>query len=120
MQAKHADLPWDIVFSGELLGSYKPSVVISCLDYTPATDGAHRNPKVYLGAIHHLSLPPEKCAMVAAHLWDLKAAAAHGMRTVYVPRPTDDAEDRDGVKNKAEGGEVDVVVSSLEELAAIV
>ena len=23
-KAKHADLPWDVVFSGELLGSYKP------------------------------------------------------------------------------------------------
>ncbi len=57
--------------------------------------------------------------MVAAHLWDLKAAAKHGMKTVYVPRITDDLEDRDTVKIKAEGGEVDVVVSSLEELAAL-
>ena len=23
-QAKYAGLPWDVVFSGELLGSYKP------------------------------------------------------------------------------------------------
>lgn len=23
-QAKHADLPWDAVFSGELFGTYKP------------------------------------------------------------------------------------------------
>ena len=57
--------------------------------------------------------------MVAAHLWDLRAAAAHGMKTVYVPRATDDQEDRDKVKSKAEGGEVDLVVTSLEDLAAV-
>ena len=57
--------------------------------------------------------------MVAAHLWDLRAAAKHGMKTVYIPRPTDDLEDRDHVKSKADGGEVDVVVGSLEELAAL-
>ena len=58
--------------------------------------------------------------MVAAHMWDLRAAAAHGMKTVYVPRATDDPEDREFVKSKAEGGEVDVLVGSLEELAEIV
>ena len=80
----------------------------------------NRNPEVYLGALRHLNLPGEKCAMVAAHLWDLKAAAKHaGMKTVYVPRITDDLEDREGVKSKAEGGEVDVVVNSFEELAAL-
>ena len=119
MQAKHADLPWDIVFSGELLGSYKPSVVISCLDYTPATDAAHRNPKVYLGAIKHLELPPEKCAMVAAHIYDLRAAASHGMKTVYVRRPTEDGGVRDAVKSRLMGGEIDVVVDSFEEISTL-
>ncbi|EJF60431.1 haloacid dehalogenase [Dichomitus squalens LYAD-421 SS1] len=99
--AKNADLPWDVVLSVDLFGTCKPS------------------PRVYQGALHHLSLPGERCAMVAAHLWDLRAAAKHGMKTVYVPRPTDDLEDRDHVKCKAEGGEVDVVVGSLEELAAL-
>ena len=90
-----------MILSSELLGSYKP------------------NPKMYLGALQHLSLAPHQCAMVAAHLWDLRAAAKHGMRTVYVPRATDDPEDRDNVKSKIEGGEVDLVVSSLEELAGL-
>ena len=59
--------------------------------------------------------------MVAAHMWDLRAAASHGMRTVYIPRATDDLEvDKASIKCKAEGGEVDLVVSSLEELAGIV
>ena len=59
--------------------------------------------------------------MVASHLWDLKAAAEHaGMKTVYVPRVTEDLEeDKQSVKSKAEGGEVDVDVSSFEELAAL-
>ncbi|KAI0656651.1 haloacid dehalogenase [Cubamyces menziesii] len=101
--AKHADLPWDAVLSVDLFGTCKP------------------NPKVYQGALHYLELPPEKCAMVAAHLWDLEAAAKHGMKTVYVPR----AESHDGeegivVKSKAEGGNVDLVVESFEALAELV
>lgn len=56
--------------------------------------------------------------MVAAHIYDLRAAAKEGMHTVYVRRPTEDLqEDRDSVKAKKYGGEVDVVVDSLEELA---
>lgn len=58
--------------------------------------------------------------MVAAHMWDLEAAAKQGMKTVYVPRPTDDGDLKDKVKSKAEGGEVDVVVGSFEELASLV
>ena len=80
---------------------------------------ARRSAKVYLGALHHLSVPPEKCAMVAAHIYDLRAAASHGMKTVYVRRPTEDTDVRDEVKSKQDGGEVDVVVDSLEELATL-
>jgi hypothetical protein len=68
--------------------------------------------------------------MVAAHIDDLQAAAAHGMKTVYVRRRTEDIdiikqEDgteavlRDTVKTKRNGGEVDVIVDSLSELARI-
>ena len=57
--------------------------------------------------------------MVAAHMYDLRAAASHGMKTVYVRRSTEDAEDRDLVRSKQDGGEVDVVVDSFEELAAV-
>ena len=66
----------------------------------------------------HLELPPAKCAMVAAHIQDLRAAASHGMKTVYVRRPTEDGDLRAQVRSKAEGGEVHVVVDSFEELAA--
>lgn len=56
--------------------------------------------------------------MVAAHKYDLRAAAAQGMRTIYVRRPTEDEEAvRVNMKSKEEGGEVDLVVDSFEELA---
>ncbi|KAI0069782.1 haloacid dehalogenase [Panus rudis PR-1116 ss-1] len=100
--AKNADLPWDIVLSGDILGSYKP------------------NPKMYLGAAERLSVTPSKVAMVAAHIYDVRAAATHGMKTVYVRRTTEDTpEIRAQVEAKADGGEFDVVVDSLVELAKL-
>ena len=57
--------------------------------------------------------------MVAAHISDLRAAASHGMKTVYVRRPTEDGDDRALVQSKENGGEVDFVVDSFEELAAL-
>ena len=81
--------------------------------YLPA-----RNPKVYKGAIQHLELLLEQCAIVAAHIDDLRAAASHGMKTMYVRhgRPTEDGGSRAQVKGKVEGGEVDVVVASFREI----
>lgn len=78
-----------------------------------------RNPQVYLSALQHVSLSetPSKCALVAAHIYDLQAAAKQGYKTVYVRRSTEDIAERDLVKSKAAGGEVDFVVDSLEELA---
>jgi len=100
--AKHSNLPWDCVLSAEMMGSFKPNL------------------KVYEGALQHLSAAPHQAAMVAAHIYDLRAAAKAGMRTVYVRRPTEDtAEDRSAVMTKAEGGEVDVVVDGLDELAKL-
>jgi 2-haloacid dehalogenase len=67
--ARHGGLPWDAVLSAELFGHYKP------------------DPEVYLGAARLLDLRPEQVMMVAAHPSDLRAAAACGLRTAYVPRP---------------------------------
>ncbi|TFK65948.1 haloacid dehalogenase [Pluteus cervinus] len=99
--AKHSDLPWDAVFSGDLFGSYKP------------------NPKVYLGGPQQLSLPTEKCAMVAAHIHDLRAAASHGYKTIYVRRSGEDVGISADVKSKTEGGDVDIIVDSFIELAEV-
>ena len=67
--AKHAGLPWDAVLSAELARRYKP-------------DRA-----VYLKAAELLGLSPPAVMMVAAHKGDLRAAAAAGLRTAFVPRP---------------------------------
>lgn len=70
--------------------------------------------------MRHLALPPASCAMVAAHIYDLRAAGGLGMttRTIYVRRPNEDAGaitlDLD-VKSKEDGGEVDCVVDSFVE-----
>ncbi|KAH8116897.1 haloacid dehalogenase [Phellopilus nigrolimitatus] len=93
--AKHADLPWDVILSAELLGTYKP------------------NPKVYQGALHHLSVKPKQCALVAAHIHDLRAAAKEGMRTIYVRRSTEDSQEiRTSVKQRK-------LAVNFEELASL-
>ncbi|KAF6752015.1 HAD-like domain-containing protein [Ephemerocybe angulata] len=100
--AKYTDLPWDAVFSGEMFQSYKP------------------NPKTYLGAIQYLSLQPHEVAMVAAHIFDIRAASKLGMPSVYVVRPQEEADPHpEAIKTKAEGGDADIIVSSFLELADI-
>lgn len=67
--AKYARLPWDCVLSAELAGHYKP------------------DPEAYLTAVRLLGLEPRQVMMVAAHAYDLHAAAALGLRTALVERP---------------------------------
>ncbi len=69
--AKFAGLPWDLVMSAELFEHYKP------------------DPETYLGAARLLGLKPEQVMMVAAHNGDLKAAQKLGLKTAFVPRPTE-------------------------------
>ena len=78
-----------------------------------------RNPKAYNEAMRHLALPPARCAMVAAHIYDLRAAAGQGMVTVYVRRPHEDIPLDSPVRSKKDGGEVDYVVDSFLEIADI-
>jgi 2-haloacid dehalogenase len=65
---KSGDLGFKKLQSSGDFGAYKP------------------NPKVYKGAVKKLGVKMEECAMVAAHLYDLKAARGCGMRTIYVER----------------------------------
>jgi len=60
--------------------------------------------------------------MVAAHIFDLRAAGSLGLTTIYVPRPDEDALVPEGevVKAKREGGEVDFVVDSFEGIVKLV
>ncbi|XBY57419.1 haloacid dehalogenase type II [Vreelandella sp. SM1641] len=69
--ARHAKLPWDMVFCAELFQHYKP------------------DPEVYLGACGLLRLPPEEVMLCAAHNYDLGAARALGMKTAFIPRRTE-------------------------------
>ena len=96
--ARHAGLPWDTIFSAELFGHYKP------------------DPEVYLGAARLLDLPPEQVLMVAAHPSDLRAAAACGLKTAYVPRPLERGPG--GAMEAWTPGEFDVVAEDFVALAA--
>jgi 2-haloacid dehalogenase len=72
-------LGWHCVLSAELTRAYKP------------------DPSVYQMALDLLGLDPRHAMMIAAHPWDLRAAAGHGMRTGYIARPgegTPAADDR--------------------------
>ena len=69
--AKHAGLPWDAIFSADIVGAYKP------------------NPRVYSTACRMLGLQNDQVMMVAAHSGDLDAAASLGLRTAFVHRPAE-------------------------------
>jgi len=67
--AKHSALPWDCILGAELVKHYKP------------------DREVYLSAAEYLDLKPADVMMVAAHLGDLRAAKALGLKTAFVTRP---------------------------------
>lgn len=64
-------LRWSAVLSSEMVRTTKP------------------NGRVYAFLLETLRVDPADVLFVAAHPWDLRAAAAHGMRTAYVERPTE-------------------------------
>ena len=96
--AKAAGLPWDAVLSAELARAYKPDAI------------------VYRTAADLLGLAPEQVMMVAAHAGDLRASAAVGFRTAYVPRPQEYGPDsgRDLTPDPA----FDIVATDFVDLAA--
>ncbi len=69
--AKNAGLPWDLILGGDVFGHYKP------------------DPETYLGAAKLLNLLPGQVMMVAAHNGDLAAAQKLGLKTAFIPRPTE-------------------------------
>jgi 2-haloacid dehalogenase len=68
---KFADLRVDVVLSAQLATGYKPDA------------------KVYLEALRLLDCEPAEAGMVAAHPSDLQAAAALGMRPLFIRRPAE-------------------------------
>jgi 2-haloacid dehalogenase len=95
--ARHARLPFDMVFSAELFRHYKPDL------------------EVYRGAIELLGLAPAEVMLVAAHNRDLHAAATCGLRTAFVARPSEYGP-RQRKDLTADDG-FDAVVRDLNELA---
>jgi 2-haloacid dehalogenase len=67
--ARFAKLPWDCILGAELVRHYKP------------------DREVYQSAADFLNLAPAEVMMVAAHLGDLRAAKAVGLKTAFVARP---------------------------------
>ena len=66
---KRTGIGMDAIVTAELFGAFKP------------------DPRVYLGALAYLGVRPEEAAMVASHPYDLEAAAALGLGTIFVSRP---------------------------------
>jgi 2-haloacid dehalogenase len=87
-----AGLTWHGVLSAEIVRAYKP------------------DPAMYLLALHQVALNPDRTLMVAAHPWDLRAAAAHGLRTAYIQRA--------GEGEPLPSDRFDLAVPSLAALAA--
>lgn len=95
--AKHAGLPWDVVFSAETFHAYKPL------------------PQTYLGAARLLDLAPGELMLCAAHNDDLAAARGQGLRTAFVARPTEYGPGQ--TKDLAADQDWDVVAADFNGLA---
>jgi 2-haloacid dehalogenase len=94
--ARRNRLAWDAILGSEIAGDYKPK------------------PVVYLASAAAFDLEPGQCMMVAAHSGDLKAAAAQGLRTAHVARPTERGPGRGETQPSVP---VDFAATSLEHLA---
>jgi 2-haloacid dehalogenase len=89
--AKRAGLPWDVVLGAEPARAYKPM------------------PEAYLASCRMLDRAADEVLMVAAHNADLDAARACGLRTAFVPRPTE--------RDDEPGPDVDLAVADFLDLA---
>lgn len=69
--AKRAGLPWDAILGAEVAQAYKPRT------------------EAYLRTADILGIAPASLCLVAAHNDDLAAARRAGLRTAFVPRPTE-------------------------------
>jgi len=96
--ARRAGLPWDVIFSAELVRHYKP------------------DPEAYQMVPQLLMLERHEVMLVAAHGNDLKAAAGQGLRTAYVHRPL---EHGPGHENHGAAGDFDYSVRDFEHLAQL-
>jgi len=96
--ARHNGIVWDTILGAEIARDYKPSAT------------------VYDTACAAFDLPPQQCAMVAAHTGDLQAAAARGLKTVHVARPNENGQ---GKGEAAPSAPMNLAVRDLLELASV-
>ncbi|MDQ2802585.1 MAG: haloacid dehalogenase type II [Pseudomonadota bacterium] len=95
--AKHAGLPWDMVFGADLFGHYKPDA------------------ETYLGVCRLLDLDPGEVMMAAAHNSDLAAARKLGLLTAFFPRPSEYGPHQ--TADFSAEAECDVVARDIEDMA---
>ena len=95
--AKYSKLPWDVIFSAELVKAYKPDA------------------RAYRMTYELLSLQPQQVMLVAAHTDDLQAAQKVGLKTGFVPRPLEFGPDKPPATTP--NNEFDIVASDFEDLA---
>jgi 2-haloacid dehalogenase len=95
--ARYGGLPWDTVLGAEIARAYKPQ------------------PAVYLASASALGLVPAEAMMVAAHNSDLAAARAVGLKTAFVPRPSEHGPGQ--TADLEPDSDWDVMVSDLNDLA---
>jgi len=69
--AKHAGIPWDMIFGSDLFRHFKP------------------DPETYLGVAEMMGLEPGQVMLGAAHNNDLASARKCGLMTAFFPRPTE-------------------------------
>jgi len=95
--AKHAGLPWDVIFGSDLFGHYKP------------------DPETYLGVARLLGLEPSQVMMAAAHNSDLGHARRAGLMTAFFPRPNEYGPNQ--TRDFTAEHDWDVVAADIEDLA---
>ena len=95
--ARRAGLPWDVILGAETARAYKPL------------------PEAYLRNVALIGCEPHEVMMVAAHNSDLIAAAACGLRTAFIPRPTEHGPGQ--TTDLAPEAEFDLVAADLIDLA---
>jgi 2-haloacid dehalogenase len=95
--ARRNGFVWDAILGAEIAGDYKPK------------------PRAYLAAADAFDLAPAECMMVAAHSFDLKAAAKLGFATAHIARPN---ESGPGLGEPRPTVPVDIAAKDIGDLAA--
>ncbi len=95
--ARYGGLPWDCILGADIARDYKP------------------RPEVYLASCAALRLAPDRVMRVAAHNDDLFAARRAGLKTGFVPRPTEHGPGQS--RDLSAESDWDIVAADFKDLA---